>query len=439
MRPAIGIVVITLVLAGSLSAQTWYVKPDGNGDQPTIQAAVWAAASGDTVLLANGTFTGDGNRDIDIFSSSVTVRSEAGDPSYCTIECGGSASEPHIAFDIRFGGSPPVTVEGITIINGYGPSGGALYIAMYAAQPCTTVVRNCLFQDNTGEWTGGAIEVTDDCSLILGDCVFVDNSARSGGAVHLLSNGSLAADSCDFVENLASQTCGGAICANNSACAVHGCGFVSNSAAGGGGAIYSTGGGVLGLSNCSFVTNSTPYVGGAVYVNGTDLGMTACVSRGNHCGPDGGGGSVNCSGEATASFISCTFAADSLGDGALRFGPGMSPTFYATVIAFAKDAAAIFCYPPAGTPLLYWCDIYGNELGDYTGCIASQSGLNYNLSQDPRFCDIPSGNLSYEDCSPCLGANNPSTYDIGAVAYAGCACGEATVPTTWGAIKALYR
>ena len=40
-------------------------RADGSGDLPTIQAAVNASTDGAVVELANGVFTGMGNRDVD--------------------------------------------------------------------------------------------------------------------------------------------------------------------------------------------------------------------------------------------------------------------------------------------------------------------------------------------------------------------------------------
>ena len=51
------------------------VQPGGGGEYPTIQAAINAATDGEVVELADGTYIGPGNRDLDFLGKGITVRS----------------------------------------------------------------------------------------------------------------------------------------------------------------------------------------------------------------------------------------------------------------------------------------------------------------------------------------------------------------------------
>lgn len=80
-------------------------------EQPnTIQAAIDAAEDGDVVIVKPGTYTGDGNRDIDFEGKAITVCSETG-PKTCIIDCQGEGYGFHIVGNA----SGLACIEGFTI------------------------------------------------------------------------------------------------------------------------------------------------------------------------------------------------------------------------------------------------------------------------------------------------------------------------------------
>src|SRR5690242_5154576 len=78
-------------------------------DQPTIQAGIDAAAPGDTVLVADGVYTGPGNRDL-ILNKAITLASEHG-MAACTIDCQLSGR----GIDAEVDGPDQAVVQGFTI------------------------------------------------------------------------------------------------------------------------------------------------------------------------------------------------------------------------------------------------------------------------------------------------------------------------------------
>ncbi len=88
-----------MIMAMPVAARTWLVNPQGTGDAPTIAAALDSVAIMDDIIeLADGVYTGDGNRDLPPISTLVVIRSQSDDPTACIIDLEGSAEEPHHGF-----------------------------------------------------------------------------------------------------------------------------------------------------------------------------------------------------------------------------------------------------------------------------------------------------------------------------------------------------
>jgi len=95
------VLVCTLVLltSATVDARTWLVTPDGTGDAPTIAAAVDSMAEyGDSIALADGVYTGPGNRNISAGYKAFIVESQSGDPTACVVDLEGNPDGRHFGF-----------------------------------------------------------------------------------------------------------------------------------------------------------------------------------------------------------------------------------------------------------------------------------------------------------------------------------------------------
>lgn len=167
--------VVFLSLSGTAYGTTLYVPSYTYSD---IQSAINAANDGDTIIVRDGTYTGDNNKNLNFGGKSITLKSENG-PQYCIIDCQGSGR----GFFIHGGG--PV-VDGFTIKNGYISGGGEPHyhggaIFCWGASPTIT---NCIITSNYGERGGGI-----GCyyaSPTITNCVINGNRAGPyGGAIYV--------------------------------------------------------------------------------------------------------------------------------------------------------------------------------------------------------------------------------------------------------------
>lgn len=158
----------------------YIVYADGSGYFPTIQSAVDAAVDGANILLADGVFSGTGNRDVDVVGKRVNIRSVSEDPALCTIDCSDAGGAPHRALTYGSTAYPASQLVGITITGGHMPDGdgGAVLVGKAGA----VYMNDCVLRGNEAA-RGGAVAADSSAQLQLHSCEFSRNAADEGGAV----------------------------------------------------------------------------------------------------------------------------------------------------------------------------------------------------------------------------------------------------------------
>jgi len=332
------------------------------GDYPTIQAAINAAANGDEVVVAPGTYY----ENINFFGKAITVRSSGGAP-VTTID-GGTAAR---AITMNSGEPAGTVLDGFTITGQRGGvyiwnssptvqncqvagcsessgagGGGALVIdgaplfanTTFAANASTadggaafclgyglvrhTEFRDCVFSANSSQLRGGAIKSNHGQNRVtVTRCTFTGNSALiDGGAIAFDFSNLASVTDCQFVDNTAGF--GGAVyLLQQSQVTFSGCSFTENASTqtfDGGGALAVRDNSIASVSQCTF-TNNTGHAGGAVFICcGGSVTASSCTFAGNHAG-ERGGAIFSINPETRLTVERCTFVNNSSGS----FGGGV--------------------------------------------------------------------------------------------------------------------
>ncbi len=211
------------------------------GDQPTIQAGITAAVSGDTVLVAAGTYF---ESDVDFQGKDITVKSSAG--AEATIV---DAQGLGRVFLFTSGEGPDAVLRGFTITNGKAPDGAAGIDGLDGSLGTPGAPGT-----NGGTGSGGGGVLVEFSSPTIDRCIFTANVAGHGGKG---GDGGEGGDAISFPLTLSS--------------------------AGGGGGSGGDGGD-----------------GGAVLINGNSPTFTNCLFRGNFPGDAGQGGAGGSGGDGAA-------------------------------------------------------------------------------------------------------------------------------------------
>lgn len=494
MRASFRGALAVLVAATAAPAATLHVCPDGSGEYPNLSAAVAAAVSGDEIELCDGVFTGLENVEVDVGSKSLTFRSLHGMDA-TTIDAsipGGEFDEyfPYVAFILGPGSS--TRIEGISIVRAghlnsqtweYGDGGaiechgsslvldgvridgrfplGAIRGAGVFVESGGLSAYDCVFTGNRADY-GAAVHAGGPATLAR--CTFVGNGTCLGSVAELRAGG--------LVEDCVFQSCGGAATACGSesdpggralgisgpAATVVRTSFIDNHSASGGTGIssgaddllvedcsfedctssYGSGSGITRgtLRRCRFLRHHAANSGGTVWCGAGPVLFENCVflAARNAVGSGTTWATVAVSGSAT--LQACTFAGTTCGAD-VRLEVGASVTLDRTIVAFAEGSSVrVVCADPSATITAACTDVFGNDGGDWAGCIAGMQGEAGNLAADPLFCGLAVEDLSIRSTSPCA----PGQSACGLIGALPVGCGiTALTRATWGEIKGQFR
>ncbi|MFZ1945951.1 MAG: right-handed parallel beta-helix repeat-containing protein [bacterium] len=234
MKHLLLVACLVLLAVSQASARTWYIKPDGTGDAPTIQGGVDLASAGDTVLVAPGTYHDCTHRAYFtnelacvLMKSGICLMSETGDPESAIIDPQ-QQGQGLYCWRVDSGTS----VVGFTIANGM-----SLYAGGMDCLYSSPTVSRCIFYNNHSWNFGGGMrcEGSPESMLII-DCVFSNNSASSMGGGISCHGGLPVLTNCTFLGNWGYH--GGAIALIGCSAEIIGCSVFGNES-------YCPGGGVL--------------------------------------------------------------------------------------------------------------------------------------------------------------------------------------------------
>ncbi|UCF05017.1 MAG: right-handed parallel beta-helix repeat-containing protein [bacterium] len=368
----------------SARAGTWYVKPDGTGDVPTIEAGIDSAQAGDTVLVAPGEYTwsdqGTGDEYGMIFlTRGVTgfvVRSEAG-PEATILNAEGQGRLIYLM------GENFVTIEGFTFTLGIAGERGYYCGGGICAHVSAPVIRNCIFTGNSAD-QGGGMWIGGVSAPRLENCRFINNEATHGGGVFLINSSTQPVFvDCIFDDNRAERY-GGGLLAYTITFELEGCAIYRNSAGERGGGFYGENIYESTITRCTISENAAP-AGGGIHI----------------------------------------FRNSAL-------------TVRSSIICYSRNGGAL-AVEVSSLLDIGCCDIYGNSGGDSFPPGTVDAGFNIFL--EPQFCgSVGSANYYLQSDSPCHPINHPGGLFCGLIGAYPVMCGSVPVgEDSWSGIKRSFK
>jgi hypothetical protein len=407
--PCLVILCLALSVAEPVSARTLTVDASGDADFTSIQSAVNAASSGDTILVGPGRY----QERISIVGLDVYLISTHG-PVATTIDGGGTGPVIHCVSM-----SESSSIEGFTITGGVTMPplvGGGIYLAAQASP----LIRNNIITGNEAFATGGAASAPPAGQArnapgrpLLCDLDRPAYYGSGGGIFAYLECRPRVIDNL-IKDNVARGYGGGVVFFDHADGVLEGNRIYHNEAGRAGGGVVVDCAAIPTVEHNIIAFNEAPS-GAAIFVDRID---TDPVIRRN-----------------TLYMNSSTQGADGI-----ECGPLCGPEIYGNLIG-VLEAGGFVCDPESHPTIscnIVWIPGTQGETGSEFGGNCFPGGMSYldwgNAVREVTFCGAPAGDfrtcgeVNLNDCGP-VGAADDFCDPLG--------CG--TIKGSWGVLKAIYR
>jgi hypothetical protein len=380
------ILIALLVPAAATQSQAAVIHVPG--DQPTIQAGINVAVTGDTVLVDPGTYF----ENINFNGKAITVSSASG--ADVTIVDGGNIA-PVATFSQ--GETPAAVLEGFTLQHGTStPNTGLVGGGVYINGSSPSILRN-IIQDNTACSAGAGIAVESGSPRIQGNTIMNNAQAGCSGGTGGggISVGGAGTGTTQIIGNQISgntwSTGGGISLFSSGAITIEGNIIAGNGSTGGqGGGIY--------------IVNDSPAltVQNLIYGNSASqgAGIYFLVPFGNQ-GP---------------TLVNNTIADNSAtGQGSAVYASGFDDQvpFFNNLMVGRPGQAALYCDGTFSSqpPAVANSDAFSPRAVGFDGTCAPLATENGNISADPKFKNNIS-NFKLKPISPAIDAGTNSAPDL---------------------------
>jgi hypothetical protein len=402
-------------------------------DYATVQAAVDATIDGDTVVVAPGTYTGVGNRDIDFGGRNITVRSSDPDDPVVVAATIIDCAQLGRGFIFQSGETTDSVIDGLTVVNGFATDGAGVYLLNGSG----ATLRNSVFSDHIAPVSRGIVQVdnfpTDERDLAVVNCEIVDNlgaglqvrfirdltvidstlSTNTGPGLNMTLYGS---DTLAVRGSTIAGNGGSGLIVKGSEIEVFGCTIADNGETG----VILEGnfGGVSAeMSNCSITGNTSASGAGGIRCH-SDIPLTirSCMVTGNTGRTSGG---LQIMGFGAFEISTSTFAgneATEFGGGGIR-AFGTDPTTIRNCVLWgnaAPEGQQLLLASGFNNPAIVSVDYSDLEGGvaavsiDIACCSPSQLTFGPgNIDTDPDFIDPGAGDYHLSPASAAINAGDP--------------------------------